>query len=479
MPPKERLSFVADADVEAEADDSNQFKPMRYSRYYEQNPKSSPLIGVMARVSQPELSTAYMRQQAINSIPHSLPIPPNQNDQLRPDRKGHEEVQRQQPSFVQDAIGSRKDSAIAVKSISAQARLPDIRNGNRSTTPRPQESNQLSPPDVNRSATAIQRSSSPSTNIASLAKPNSVPVSQQNQPPRGREVASPEQNSRTTESAESYPDQQAVIHESVKSPSDSPIAPWLFEPDFDGFSDMEGSPTGYFDGHREFTLPIQKPGSSDRPASRGQMSNDTKVTTTTLTVIPRDADVNSPSRTTQSSVQTSTRAQRSDSSASSVSVANSHVGLGLPKHSFEGSRKVNPGVAKTDHQWRLPEISEDHGFSPSIFEDKEGHEEDLRFGELMDVRPTIGHISSGKDVAFDNSDALSELSAALPPPITRFRDEEDEFNANMVKLFGESGNYAVNKKANNSIGRAAGKKTKGFFSKFRSKSSPPHKFKEG
>jgi len=121
--------------------------------------------------------------------------------------------------------------------------------------------------------------------------------------------------------------------------------------------------------------------------------------------------------------------------------------------------------------WRLSEIEEDHNFTPSIFE-AEGRHDDSKAFDMEDTKQSIGQISSGKDVDFDN-DAASDLSAALPPPISRFRDEEDEFNANMAKMFGEGGDSATMNNGNHPIGKIGKKKS--FFSKFLTKSASPLK----
>jgi len=251
----------------------------------------------------------------------------------------------------------------------------------------------------------------------------------------------------------------------------------LEEPDFDGFSDRDETPADYSDvskraivhsknSSHDSTLIIQRPDTQDGSSSQGQASNAVPATTPRATYT-RTAERNTPSRTTISSTMASSRGRRSNSSVSSVDTLSGYRPSNRPIISPRKDVR-----ASTDKSWRLPEIREDHGFSPSIFEDREG-DNDLPNLESLDADRVIGQISSGKDVTFN--DAASELGAALPPPITRFRDEEDEFNANMAKLFGGGIESDAAKKGSHTIGRSADKVKKGFFSKFRSKSQPPRK----
>lgn len=482
-PPKDQLDVIVDAN------DTNEFQPMRYSRYYEQMPKSSPEIGVATHAAQSASSTTYQRQLHPNSNIESMPSQPKSADQTSHGRQIPKEKPRRDGSAVRDAKANdsaRKASATTGRSSSNQALSVGVNNGHlkASTSPRLSDKPSSSNADLSTPATP-RKPHSAGGNSASQMQPSVKSTSNEDRSrqSKGKQISS-EHTSNNTKPAGSRTDQKdATLHVNM-TPVRSPRSPILDEPDFDGFSDMDPAPSGYFDYRKKpfehsrssslsSPLPIQRPDSSDRPASRGQQSNRTEMATPKATAIIQNGDADSPSQTTESSMKTSTKARTSDSSASSVSVSNGHPIPGVPRHSFEGARKHNQ-VSKTDQPWRLPEISEDHGFSPSIFEDKEGQLGRIDL-EGSDSRPTIGHISSGKDISFDNSDAVSELSAALPPPITRFRDEEDEFNANMAKLFGEGGDYAVNKKGTHSIGRSATKKTKGFFSKFRSRSTPPSK----
>lgn len=477
-PPKHCLDVIANENT------SNDFNPMRYSRYYEQMmPKSTPVVNLTVQTSEQELRTAYRRQQHANSNIVSMPQYPRPVAQGRGQRTGPDE--RLHSPVIRDShshASLRKDAAAATATNRPPASKQVSSVGTHSSNPRavstPQMLHRFSPspqgrPQVSTPGKRMDSNHSALSQDRSRAKP--LPTEGRLQPGKGRQVFS-EYFPDHTVSSRSPSTLQTRLYESEYSGGRSSKSPILLEPDFDGFSDE--SPSVDFDGNKgpvvhsrssslNSMLPIQRPDSSNRPSSQGQQSSNT-ATTLPKMVGALNGDRNSPSRTTESSVKTSTRAHRSNSSVSSVSISNIHSQLGTGKHSFEGSRKVNQS-SPADPSWRLPEISEDHGFSPSIFEDKEGPQEELRMEEF-DIGTTMGQISSGRDVTFDNSDAISELSAALPPPITRFRDEEDEFNANMTRLFGDGGDYAINKKGSHTIGRSATKKTKGFFSKFRSKS---------
>lgn len=229
------------------------------------------------------------------------------------------------------------------------------------------------------------------------------------------------------------------------------------EPDFDGFSDKADGPDIFHDVPKQFlfhsrdssehsVLPIQRPDSNEgRPLVSPPVSS-----------LRSDRDRNNPSRATGDS----SYGHRSESSKSSMSASNA-VPNTTTNRNLESTRGPKQQSVH-EKSWTLPEIQEDLGFSPSIFEDHEGGSDKLKL-DFSDLGLSIGQISSGKDVSFDN-DAASELSAALPPPISRFKDEEDEFTANMAKLFGSE---AIKKGSSTVSGRSSSKK--GFFSKFRSK----------
>lgn len=252
----------------------------------------------------------------------------------------------------------------------------------------------------------------------------------------------------------------------------------LEEPDFDGFSDLDVPLPAYFDGPKraashsrdssqDSTLIIQRPESRSGREIQARTS-EARPVASPQAPSTRTTDPNTPSRTTPSSTIESSQGRRSNSSVSSVSMPNGYVQSS--KNVASPRKDVR---ASGEKAWRLPEISENHGFSPSIFEDHEGNNDSTNL-DVVDAMKSIGQISSGKDVTFD--DAASELSAALPPPITRFKDDEDEFNANMAKLFGEGGDNAISKGGSHFVGRSTVKKEKrGFFAKLRSKSQPPRK----
>ncbi|KAK5104215.1 hypothetical protein LTS08_002102 [Lithohypha guttulata] len=252
--------------------------------------------------------------------------------------------------------------------------------------------------------------------------------------------------------------------------------PILEEPNFDGFLDTEVTPpSDYFEvpkvflGHRRdsstnLILPIQRPESREGP--RAQTRSGSPITVHSLAGSPPARNRNTPSMTTASSATASTWGVRTDSSASSFSASNGYSQSSTSRKR-DGARSP-VGSSAFDHKLYLPEIHEDRGFSPSIFEDREGERGASR--TEFDLEGSIGQIASGKDMVFDN-DTASEFSAALPPPISRFKDEEDEFNANMAKLFGESGDYMAMQKGDQGYRRQSllPKKSKGLFSMFRSK----------
>jgi len=258
----------------------------------------------------------------------------------------------------------------------------------------------------------------------------------------------------------------------------SPQCDVLEEPDFDGFTDQEEPPASYFDlpkrtvihskrSSHDSTLIIQRPETQEGLKSEEQKGHAPPAALSRASST-RTADRSIPSRATASSTVASSQAWRSNTPASSVSIPNTYV-----QSSENTASPRKDARASTEKYWRLPEIQEDHGFSPSIFEDREGSNDLLTLQDFA-AEKSIGQISSGKKVTVN--DAASELSAALPPPITRFRDDEHEFNSNMAKLYGEGGDHGTSKKGSHTIGRSAMKKEKkGFFSKFRSRSQPPRK----
>lgn len=480
VPPKDR----ADATVDRQ-NKNGDYQPMRYSRYYEQMPKSSPVINLAVQASEPELRTAYQRQQYANAKfelvpPYSRPVVQGKGQRTIPEEGLRRSIVRDSNSHM----SLRKDADAAVPTTVSQPHAakeaPSVSqySSDARAASKSQISQTLSPSDRSRSHVPAVRQSvdlNPTALSQDRSNAKSPSIEDRSQPSKANQASSGYFSNRSA-SSESRNTLQTKPHESKHPQVQSPRTPILLEPDFDGFLDATPSddvdeqneaPVHSRDSSMNSMLPIQRPDSSTRSSSRGQHSTST-ATTLQNVASAQNIDRNSPSRTTESSVKTSTRAHRSNSSISSVSISNTHSYLSPSKHSFEVPKKINES-SPAGQSWRLPEISEDHGFSPSIFEDKEGETDKMRSDEF-DSGTIMGQISSGKDVTFDNSDAMSELSAALPPPITRFRDEEDEFNANMTRLFGDGGDYAITKKGSHTIGRSATKKTKGFFSKFRSKS---------
>jgi len=251
------------------------------------------------------------------------------------------------------------------------------------------------------------------------------------------------------------------------------------EPDFDGFTDDEEPPASYFDlpkrteshsksSSHDSSLIIQRPGTREGLKTEDHKSN-APPTALSRASSTTTADRSTHSRATVSSTTASSQGWRSNTPASTVSIPNSYI------RSSENTASPRKDVrAPIGRSWRLPEIDEDRGFSPSIFEDREGSNNDFRKLGVFDAGKSIGRISSGKDATVN--DAASELIAALPPPITRFRDDEQEFNANKARLRGEGGDYGTSKKGSQIVDRPAVKKEKkGFFSRFKSWNQPQRK----
>ena len=245
-----------------------------------------------------------------------------------------------------------------------------------------------------------------------------------------------------------------------------PSAP--LEPNFDGFADSLEEMGDYFgppkqisthsrDSSGGWNLPIQLPDSPGRVKAGNQHSG-LNVTATTYKM----SDQNTASSTKTSPTTNFSFDRGASSSISSVGSPNRTAQTASKKLETVNASHRSHDLPKTRE---LPKIFEDLNLSPSIFEDQEGGTNRLNL-DFPDFGTQIGQISSGKDVSFNDDDAASELSAAMPPPISRFKDDEDEFAANMAKLFGTS-NAATVKSGSKSVGRSAGKK--GFFSKFRSK----------
>lgn len=468
----------------ADRNGTHGFQPKRYSRCYELPPESVPVVDFGSRPSQPELRKAYRRQQDANSYIYSMPSNPPLPVQGGSGRADTRASFRSPP--VQELDVSPKKNTLAVGTLptSTGTRItsverPDVRTTSSARSPRKPLTNEGRP----RTRIAGRDFGNAARRSENRPKGASKPADKRPRPQPARQPSS-EPLSDQSPSLESGQTLRPNSRGSKQTQIWNPRSPAETEPNFDAFADVDEAPSGHFDAYRppaahshsvslNSALLIQQPESSDRPTSRGQRS-DVATVASPKNLSPRNGNRGSPSRTTESGVKTSTRGQRSNGSVSSVSVLNGHSHLGgVNKRSSESPRKVN-NTTPGEPSWRLPEIQEDHGFSPSIFEDREGHNDQTGPNEF-DPEGIIGRISSGKDITFDNSDAASDLSAALPPPITRFRDEEDEFNANMSRLFGQGGDYAIAKKGSHTMGWSATKKTKGFFSKFRSRSQPPDK----
>lgn len=240
----------------------------------------------------------------------------------------------------------------------------------------------------------------------------------------------------------------------------------LLEPDFDGFTDYDPDPepVSYFevpkqvpvhsrDSSANSVLPIQ------RPESSGSVSNGNDST-------PRGSSQQARSASSRLATA-SDDSHKWNTSVSSVGAQGDYAHI---SNNVKGESAKSPTRGSVlDAKWNLPEIREDHGFSPSIFEDKEGPSSEFGPDFASDFARSIGQVSSGKDVILED-DTVSELGAAAPPPINRFKDEEAEFNANMTRLFGQGGEYASTKKGVTSNPHVSqSRKQKGFFARFRSK----------
>lgn len=159
------------------------------------------------------------------------------------------------------------------------------------------------------------------------------------------------------------------------------------------------------------------------------------------------------------------------------------------------SPRARSPVPHIDPPWLLPEIREDDkDFTPSIFEDREAIYLDNQASNSTKFPASkVGQISSSHTATISTSSSTtnrdaridterkankarngSDTSAAFPPPITRFKDDEAEFNANMTKMFGEgvvggggggggggSNNRSNSNEKKNNIGAR-----KGLFSRF-------------
>lgn len=171
--------------------------------------------------------------------------------------------------------------------------------------------------------------------------------------------------------------------------------------------------------------------------------------------------------------------------ASSDTTTNSLINSATKKAAL--SPRARSPVAHVDPPWLLPRIKEDDkDFTPSIFEDRESIYFDDHDRDSITVSTgKVGQISSSTTTTMTTTARnarpdserkqsrgrnSSDTSAAFPPPITRFKDDEAEFNANMTKMFGEgvvggsSGSSSKNG-SNNERKNGVGTR-KGIFSRF-------------
>ena len=469
----------ADHSVEDKEDSS---RPVRYSRLYNQVPLSSGAVNV---VNHAEAKSAYARQQMRG---HSVaPVPTSKYI-----------VQKQKPS---PAVEPPTATLLRPPSHAAYRRpVPDTQQRNSFLASLEQE---MQMPNQKRFARPREPDSPAAAgskaDMNGLKKPSQAQNGIQEYDFGKRPLIESREISSSTIRPQAYPgnaaaenpsNRQTARTYSSESRTSQNTQIWnpatiAQEPNFDGFSDGDLEPSSYFDvpkqlpGHSRDSsntsaLPIQRPDSKD--GSRALPNQPKPVALSSHTLSTRN-DRDTPSRTTGSSIDQSSRGNKSVSSMSSVSiphgyshtsVTNKHKSAQDPKHKPAQDPKHKPAL---EQKWSLPEIREDHGFSPSIFEDKDGSDSDGDKFKLIDISISggMGQISSGKDVSLD--DAASELSAAMPPPITRFKDEEAEFNANMAKHFGFSNDNlpTASKRATLARRSSATKKSGGFFSKFRSK----------
>lgn len=472
-------------------EDEGDPRPLRYSGYYDQIPHSTPAVNVASQV---DSGSAYERQQFRNGAAASpqqsedpqAPSQPNppmpRSAFLTPEEQLIHPAMRNSNSNVslrKDAIIARQQPfSIADRRESNQTNSSDTLAGH----PNPASHEERST-EADRS---VQRSNSRETDrrtVASGGANNSTRRTSDNQKsiPEYRNQkrieptlrqSSDQARAQSGELGSASSGASRPLKTSQMSSSQPRAEP---EPNFDGFSDQDSTPASYFevpkqvpshsrDASMNFTLPIQRPDSQSESGSQTRQASVTPTATSYVESARKYRDTSS--RTTAASTIDSSRRQQSTSSVSSAGTPNGNTQTALSNK--KEATTASPQISYVDQKWGLPEIQEDNGFSPSIFEDREGENHGFRI-EDFDMMGSIGQISSGKDVSIDD-DAASELSAALPPPISRFKDEEDEFNANMAKLFGEGASQVQPKKSGLGFSRWQSAKPKGFFSKFKSKS---------
>ncbi|KAJ9650533.1 hypothetical protein H2198_010168 [Neophaeococcomyces mojaviensis] len=489
-------------------EDHTAFQPMRYSQYYKQLPNSTPNVNVACSSKhRPVLPASTMSPASAISEPLTV----YQRRQMRSNPSISNAYRSHSP--IQDASNSKNSTLRHETTQAERTKQPVFRYSNSNTSlrndlasnresksesrrhqSRPTEnlhlmSDSVTPiPPVPRSSFSgpWRKSSKGQVEPPVLPLPKRHTPNADQRADKPKKVRDQMRQQRQDSSMTKEKDRELTSWLELRSGSDEIFETQNYapeslrnppaEPNFDGFSDQTVRSPSYFEMSRRSLIDNSSSGlnlvSSKESAKKDRKDNPMPVASPQT-----KSNYNTSSETTTSSTINSSYGQRSASSVSSVSMANGNINSAVTT-TPSSSKKAN-NTAPTDHQsfkdrqpWRLPEIQEDHNFTPSIFEARTSHDELRNFGK-EDNEHSIGQISSGKDVTFSN-DAASELSAALPPPISRFKDEEDEFNANMAKLFGEGGDYAIAKRGSYSISKSFGKKV-GFFSKFRSKSQSPSK----
>lgn len=480
-------------------DDQESFRPLRYSGYYDQMPHSTPAVNVVTVSPPPPLPqprSAYERQQLRNDT-RTFPVPNTLSSSNQASGSGaKQKFLTPEEQLIHPAMRNSNSNVSLRKDAVASRQSPylkyDNRESNRSSSsetlasfPHPASRKQnmadvdLSSQNKNSKEGIEHVVAGSSANRDRLVKPETwkrlpqLPTQTEKEPQQRKlkeqaKISQKRLEPNRTENTDSNK-QERSKHTEVQS-QNSKVDD---EPNFDGFSDGDQIPASYFevpkqqpshvrDSSENFTLPIQRP----EPQIDAKLLNQRDDT---AAFIPgqgasiRDGR-STPSGTARPSTIGSPNERRSNSSVLSASLLNGYSQGATSSKKETSIDSAHP--SSPEQKWGLPEIQEDNGFSPSIFEDNEGEAGKFSL-EDFDMLGSIGQISSGKDVSLDN-DAASELSAALPPPISRFKDDEDEFNANMMRFFGDGGDV-VTKKSSGTFNRWPSAK-KSFFSKFRSKS---------
>lgn len=475
-------------------DDQESFQPLRYSGYYDQMPHSTPAVNVVSpSLTQPR--SAYERQQLRNDLRTTQ----GQNVILSPDQGSSSGLKQKsltpEEQLVHPAIRSSNSNVSLRKDAFAFPQPPrpryEDKQSNQNNSPDPL-ANLSNPASQKQSIAEIASSTQAQSSkegarrvIASSSTTRDRLVSSESRKRPSQPQTQPEIEVQQRRSKEQTQKPQVQTQSSRIDKVDSAQPQQLTsikvqgqnsriddEPNFDGFSDRDQVPADYFEVPKQqvsherdlsanFTLPIQKPDPPINAKFPSQQDDTPPAVPPKATSTQNGRET--PSRSAALSAVKSPHGHQSNSSVLSANLLNGYS-QGASSSRKE-SLKDSAHPSSPEQKWGLPEIQEDNGFSPSIFEDNEGENGKFSLDDF-DMIGSIGQISSGKDVSFDN-DAASELSAALPPPISRFKDDEDEFNANMMRLFGDSGEV-VTKKSSSTFNRWPSAK-KSFFSKFRSK----------